>query len=603
MYRPENGDPVPSSLDTDGSRETFVKISPDRLSKPRAILNTVQLADLVAAFVFALAAAWMAYLANGHATRIDDSEIFFTYAQNLASGKGLLFSEGIPRVEGYTSTLWMLLSALMFLVGLDERGVLIVSIALLTCTTYLAFRVISRLSSGLLQIWGKILYVTLAATSFGYISWTTVTLMDTGVWTALIASMVFMLLFNPTTVKGWMFGGAPFCLAILARPEALIVAPAILALIGVDRLARKQNIRPVLCIAGGILATAALLTVFRIAYFGYPFPSTYYAKVSPELSYNLGEGFLYLTEYALTNALPSLTAVAAASLGAWYLVRIAPHVFIARPFDGNEGVGPSLGKLSLVICLLLILPFATGGDHFRLHRLYQPAYPLICLVVAICAQRAVAGLFADRTASLVGSKGAAVVAAPLFAFLWGVYFSATPTWPAAFQDGSPIAHEFQFARGGRALGEQLNRTYDALGDKRPGVGVIVVGGFSRTYAGPVYDLMGLNNSFIAHFPGERIGVKNHAAFEKDAFFSLGVDALVDSPDNPFADAVLKGLFKDPRFVEAWSYGRLSQVRDGSLAYEGFFRKGFIADAVATGKYDFTPSRTYSPETSTWQVIS
>ncbi len=593
---------MPSSLDTDGSPTAFAEISSKRPALTGFPLNRGQIVDLIAALALALTVSWLAYLGNGNATRIDDSEIFFTYAQHLASGKGLLFSEGIPRVEGYTSTLWMLISALMFFVGLGERGILIVSIALFAFTTYLAFRIISRFSSGLLQVWGKLLYVTLAATSFGYVSWTTVTLMDTGVWSALIASMVFVLMFNPVTTKGWILGGVPFCLAILSRPEALIVAPAILALIGVDRLARRQDIRPVLCIAGGVLATAALLTIFRIAYFGYPFPSTYYAKVSSKLSYNLGEGFLYLTEYLQANALASVAAAAAATIGFWHLARITLQIFNVRPLEASEQTGPTLGKLSLVICLLLVLPFATGGDHFRLHRLFQPVFPLICLGAAICAQRAVVGLFADRSAPLMGSKGAVFVAAPLAACVWGIYFSGTPTWPTVFKDGSPIAHEFQFARGGRALGERLNRAFDPLGDKRPGVGVIVVGGFSRTYAGPVYDLMGLNNSFIAHFPGERIGVKNHAAFEKDAFFSLGVDALVDSPDNAFADAVLKGLFKDPRFVESWSYGRLSQQTDGSLAHEGFFRNGFIADALATGKYTFTPIRTYAPATSTWQVI-
>ena len=43
--------------------------------------------------------------------RVDDAYISFSYAKNLASGRGLVFSEGML-VEGYSNFLWVVLTAL-----------------------------------------------------------------------------------------------------------------------------------------------------------------------------------------------------------------------------------------------------------------------------------------------------------------------------------------------------------------------------------------------------------------------------------------------------------------------------------------------------------
>ena len=59
---------------------------------------------------------------------------------------------------------------------------------------------------------------------------------------------------------------------------------------------------------------------FRLYYFGYPFPNTYYAKVSPDRFYNLLEGGKYLVRFQLSNWLvPLFTLVAI--FGAWKLCR------------------------------------------------------------------------------------------------------------------------------------------------------------------------------------------------------------------------------------------------------------------------------------------
>jgi len=44
-------------------------------------------------------------------TGIDDANIFFTYARNIAAGEGLVYNAGGERVEGFTSLLYTLVCA------------------------------------------------------------------------------------------------------------------------------------------------------------------------------------------------------------------------------------------------------------------------------------------------------------------------------------------------------------------------------------------------------------------------------------------------------------------------------------------------------------
>ena len=45
---------------------------------------------------------------------VDDANIFFVYAKNLAEGHGFVYNAGGERVEGYSSMLWTLILAGVF---------------------------------------------------------------------------------------------------------------------------------------------------------------------------------------------------------------------------------------------------------------------------------------------------------------------------------------------------------------------------------------------------------------------------------------------------------------------------------------------------------
>jgi hypothetical protein len=120
--------------------------------------------------------------------------------------------------------------------------------------------------------------------------------------------------------------------------------------------------------------------------------------------------------------------------------------------------------------------------------------------------------------------------------------------------------EFQLATEGRKLAGELNHFWPSA---RPSAGIITVGGFGFIYEGATIDLMGLNNTLMGHSPGERMGIKNHAAFNKEIFYRLQPElllprtiegereALMQYADllnvNNFENKAMKNIFNDPSF--------------------------------------------------------
>ena len=77
----------------------------------------------------------------------------------------------------------------------------------------------------------------------------------------------------------------------------MLLMPAVLAiaavLVAVNRSVNSQAIRYA-ALFGAVFVTLAALTVARLQYFGYPFPNTYYAKVSSNPIDNIAQGLHYL---------------------------------------------------------------------------------------------------------------------------------------------------------------------------------------------------------------------------------------------------------------------------------------------------------------------
>jgi len=417
-----------------------------------------------------------------------------------------------------------------------------------------------------------------------------ITLMDTCLWGFLVVLMIYVALLSPRSSLGVLVGSVPFFLAPLSRPEAMLVAPAIIVLAALRGEAGRRRLpRLVLGLTTAFLVSLAAATVFRLSYFGHPLPNTFYAKVSPSPAYNLLEGGAYLLRFAFTSG-PIICAAALFLL--WCAVDISCR-FASYLRTRHRPIAISDWELAaLASVVLLLVPVLEGGDHFRGYRFYKPVYPVMTAsLVLFLLARGPAGIH-RRLASFSLPKRSAVPLLFLLAGLavWTLWSSHTPSW-VSIRHGSPIRNEFRIADDGIERGRRLKNLLSGISNL-PSIGVIASGGISRTYPGRIVGLLGLSNPVIAHYPGDRKGRKSHAAFEKDAFFKfIKIDILLASPPIPpntsnWYSVILKGLMFDPRFTREWRYGVLSSPAAPNSGVEAFYSIEFLRRIEAAAPYEF-----------------
>jgi arabinofuranosyltransferase len=483
---------------------------------------------------------------------IDDANIYFVYAKNLAEGHGFVYNPGGERVEGFTSMLWAVVLGFYYMLGPMEALALLTNFILISYSLYrlslLADKLSTSSSSGFMSLpaWLILLFVGLVP---GYLDWTLFTHMETGLWSCLLILCSVLLLEQFIGAEGRMYKLAfTFLLPLLifTRPESLAWGGLFLLIQFFQQYQLKQSfvsairgtLVPVASFAGSLL----LIFIFRLNYFGYPFPNTFYAKVSSGLGQNIIDGAYYLLRYSKENPF----------IPVFLLLLGVSFLFLLRSIHRRQFSPVSAVQLCIIaICgLNFLLPFYTGGDHFYLSRFYQPLYPILLLGVfnfSFWKEQSTLHLYARTPQQTL------LILAALSLLILGT------SGLALFKD-SPIRKEFDIAAYGRETGMRLNQLF--TGSKEtPSVGTYLAGGLAYTYNGETIDLLGLNNTLMAHAPKNREGgYKNHDGFNKAAFYKLSPDILhidfIESPKDAalyehdstdFQNQVYKYIFLEDRF--------------------------------------------------------
>lgn len=548
---------------------------------------------------------------------IDDANIFFTYARNIAHGHGAVYNVGGERVEGFSSPLFTLLcTGILLFTAHVEIAVLLLNTVLLVVVLIAVQEFlhttlcvdgtqvdtieetedrITKRQYAFLNWSASVLLWAWIVGSPQYVIWTTITLMDVGLWAAVFVvgtlEVVKATRYQPhRMLHDWR---VMVCVALMlcTRSEGIYFCLVWILILG---WVRRRRFAPtvgivqayLVSVRGPLLAYClinALVIGGRYLYFGYPFPNTYYAKVSPELFYNLKLGSGYALLFVITQ--PWVIPVVLIVL--WGSVRL----FRGQGYDETGArylSAPAMTTASLAaICFLsLVCPILTGGDHFDYARFFQPMWPVLGLVGVVTfrslslRQRSASGLAPQRTVFL------------LFFLSGTILFAQQPTWFNLLQTrghDTQMRHDFILAIRGRALGDLLNEfmlrielNADAVsaspalsnqvlrGRDRPmSLGTLTTGGVGYAYTGRKLDMLGLNNVSMAHRAGDRRGNKNHAAFNKDVFFELLPDMFAPKfsdggaqiPEQAadlfpfkysFWQVSLEHLNQDQRFVDAYS---------------------------------------------------
>lgn len=512
---------------------------------------------------------------------IDDANIYFVYMRNFAHGYGFVYNPGGERVEGFTSLLWTIIGSVFFKYSsIPEILLLFLNVLLITFTLWQLILFIDKffedsrlLSPASYFVLGSVFLIP------GYFDWTILALMETGLWSCILITTIinlcsFEMNHSNHRQNNFLFS-VKLILMVLTRPESYVWGFAFLVIRfwQLYRLNQKkialsmvQILIPVIC----FITTIVGLTVWRIHYFGFPFPNTYYAKISADHYYNLIQGIKYDIQFVKRNFF-FLVIV-------FFAVIYFHHAIKNKIFNKKTFISVIV---AVSIFITLLIPLYTGGDHFNLSRFIQPVIPFFYFLFTITITH-------YYNADVKKAKTYFGISLLLFFIMFTPYYNMIES--AANEPG--IKNEFNLAENGRFLGNKLSTFFNNC-NPMPSIGLSVVGGTAYSYKGTSIDLMGLNNLSMAHADPVKVGIKNHAAFDKQTFYKLAPDislitnfvqntANLNSKKNTegwfneeWFEKIYKGIFNDTEFRENYFLVFIYKKEDKSCLHT-YANKKFLA---------------------------
>jgi len=440
---------------------------------------------LVAVLAPVAAGGLFARLVSRYAFLGDDCFIAFRYARNLLAGHGLVFNPG-EQVEGYTDFLWVVLMAGAGRAGAPlELASIVLGIA---SGAFIVFVVawLGARESGWTNPIVWVAPLSLAANR-SFCAWSTGGL-ETQFFAALVlAGLVRFAVERETESRRPWGSAALLAVATLTRPEGVIFFGAAALLFAIDVVRKRRALSSLAVWIAPYAAVVGAHVVWRLAYYGYPLPNTFYAKVSGVwLSQSLRYLGLFLGDHHLAWLLP-LVGLA-----------LVPRARLLNVLFATS------------IAVYVVYVLAIGGDRFEF-RLMTPVLPLIFWLMQDGIRRSARRW--SRGPRFRAAVAAAATAAAVLVF--GAAFRPNMiTYPPERHDVASIedirAYAIRRAGEGRFLGSLVAEGY-LSGDE-----LLATGGAGALpyYSGlPVLDVYGLNDADIAHRP---IAERGRIAHEKVA---------------------------------------------------------------------------------------
>jgi len=331
----------------------------------------------------------------------DDAAISLTYARNLATGHGLVWMAGQHPVEGYSNFLWTLWMAAIEWMGPSDNmagfWVMVSGAVLLAANTYVICRITRRLAPRSHLV--PLLAGLAVSLYYGLDSWT-LEGMETGLVAFLYSAGILCAIRAcdadaSRSVRTRMLVGTAIMmsLAVLTRDDALIMAVLVAVFVYLRAPRRLHDativFAPVLVVMAGHIA-------FRLVYYGYPFPNTYYLKTAGiPLSTRVGRGWVVVAQ----NFTMQLVVAVLLTAGYFLLVRRAggraatgtgllASAFIAQiaylVYVGGDSYDGAFSDRYLAVMVPFLFVLAVLGAHQLAALGSESGLPLIicgCLIV------------------------------------------------------------------------------------------------------------------------------------------------------------------------------------------------------------------------------
>jgi hypothetical protein len=445
---------------------------------------------LRSALLFVAVAALAAHLWRFHDFTVDDAAISYAYARNWALGRGLVAIAGGERVEGYSNFLWVALLAGAARLGLDVVVAAKLWAAALATAMILG---VAELTGALRGRRGPLdgVAALLCASLLPVVYWCmsgleTPLYLALGVW---CAARLVRELDEPSRRPL-----SALCAAGLAltRPDGWLMAAAAAAarLLG-DRRPRR------LVVWGALAALpVAAHLAFRLRYYAWPFPNTFYAKVrepfhARELWHLDAAGWRYVRAAFARYQLAPTALLAAVALAR--RTRARPRLVVG-----------------LFAAAALFFPLYARGDWMSESRFVVPLLPLLVALAVDGAERLAALVARSR---LGGRQPwiAAALAALLFA--WGV--------PTSLRLSRERAGRYDVTMEAVAARARMyTSTARALEVDRPSVMEGDLGGNSLYATMPVIDMGALTDATFAHHIDDPTALREYVLGERRPTFAM-----------------------------------------------------------------------------------
>jgi arabinofuranosyltransferase len=302
---------------------------------------------------------------------LDDSWIHLHFARNLAAGAGFSYNPGTP-IAGSTAPLWtLLLGAGAFVVSPSlamAKGIGIVATvaaALVTRRTALAWGARGDIA----------LVASIALTWMGPIVWGALSGMEVSLAALLVAAALLAHARDQALASA-----VCAALAVLARPEALLLVPFLAA-------ARPLTIRRVALFAAVTIVVVAPAVLFSLKTAGTPYPATAAAKVEGGLVGWLGGvrepaalTFVQRPAAFLTEWIVWLATIH------WLLpIALVPALVLTWKYAGRAPGVVALVLLAHPLGMALLAPYR--GPAFQEGRYSIHLLPVAVVVLAVTLGR------------------------------------------------------------------------------------------------------------------------------------------------------------------------------------------------------------------------
>ena len=429
---------------------------------------------------------------------VDDAYISYRYADNLLHGAGLVYNPG-EIVEGYTNFLWTLWIAAGLALGLDPAGLALAStIAAGLSLVALTYHIGARLT-GVGALW-PLWSVAALAVDTGVLTYgARGSGLETLPFAVLVLLPVALLWGGAARAVRWrVVGGVALAAAALLRPEGIIVAAILLGGRAVQDGAAGRPVRRLL--AGGALPFAAIwlpYQVWRIGFYGYLFPNTFYAKTGASLAL-LERGLVYAGAVATDHWLLTALLVAGALGGAgWGLRALRGGLRPAVQAAGHAVAEPQTGlcvTLAALVCVYTLYIVIAGGDWAEAGRFFVPI-----LAPAVLLAAEVVRWVGNRARNIPRAGRAATLA---LAGLTLIYWIAT-LWssrPAGAITTRLERETYKYQKW--ALAALWLRDHTSPNTLLAATPAGVLAYYSRR---PVVDMLGLNDLHIGHLAVATLG--------------------------------------------------------------------------------------------------